>query len=250
MWRPRAPPRCQVPPRPVSDQAPATVANREPWRPGSRLARLRESHSYGPVLALIGVTFIFMFTAPDDSWARDILVLIECVTVATALWASGLGWARPALVLIVLGVSAAIVQLASSGSTATGLVELLDVLLVGATVAVIGLGVADQREVNRRSVSGAVCVYLLLGILYTYVYGAAAALGPGAFFAQGTDGTPAIRVYFSYVTLATLGYGDYTAAGRVGRALSVSEALLGQLYLVTIVALLVGNFGQIRRQAE
>ena len=47
-----------------------------------------------------------------------------------------------------------------------------------------------------------------------------------------------------YVTLATLGYGDYTAAAQPGRSFSVVEALLGQLYLVTIVALLVGRFGQ------
>ena len=90
---------------------------------------------------------------------------------------------------------------------------------------------------------GAVCIYLLLGLIFTFLYGAIAALGSGPFFAQGTDGTPSIRLYFSYVTLATLGYGDYTAANALGRSLSVSEALLGQLYLVTVIALLVGNMG-------
>jgi hypothetical protein len=115
-------------------------------------------------------------------------------------WASGIGWARPALGLIVL------------------------------------------------AASGAVCVYLLIGFLYTFAYGAVAALGSSDFFAQGTDGTTAIRVYFSYVTLATLGYGDYTAARTLGRSLAVSEALFGQLYLVTVVALLVGSFGQSRRE--
>ena len=64
-------------------------------------------------------------------------------------------------------------------------------------------------------------------------------------FASGTDGTQNARVYFSFTTLTTTGFGDYTAANRGGRALAVLEMLLGQLYLVTVIGLLVGN---LRRQ--
>jgi ion channel len=64
-------------------------------------------------------------------------------------------------------------------------------------------------------------------------------IGSPDFFAQGTDGSRALRLYFSYVTLATLGYGDYTPATNLGHMLAVSEALIGQLYLVTVVAVLV-----------
>jgi hypothetical protein len=66
-------------------------------------------------------------------------------------------------------------------------------------------------------------------------------LGSGHFFAQGTDGTRSLRLYFSFVTLATLGYGDYTPAGNLGHTLAVLEALIGQLYLVTVLALLVSR---------
>jgi len=66
-------------------------------------------------------------------------------------------------------------------------------------------------------------------------------IGSGPFFAQGTDGTMAERVYFSYATLATLGYGDFTPADTTGQMLAVSEALLGQIYLVTVVALVIGR---------
>ncbi len=66
-------------------------------------------------------------------------------------------------------------------------------------------------------------MYVLIGILFTFVYGAAAALGSGPFFAQGTDGTTSLRLYFSYVTLATLGYGDYTPAGNFGHTVSRSS---------------------------
>jgi hypothetical protein len=117
----------------------------------------------------------------------------------------------------------------------------LNALLLVAVGVVIGVGVFDQRMVNAQSILGAVCVYLLIGMLFTFVYGAAAALGSGDFFAQETDGTPALRLYFSYVTLATLGYGDYTAAGDLGHTLAILEALLGQIYLVTVVAVIVGR---------
>ena len=78
-------------------------------------------------------------------------------------------------------------------------------------------------------------------MLFTFVYAVLALQGAGPFFAQGTDGTPATRLYFSYTTLTTVGYGDYTAASDVGHTVAVSEALLGQLYLVTVVALLVSR---------
>lgn len=218
------------------------------WRPGSRVERLRASHSYGYLLLMIVATYVFIVAAPDRSWAHGALVLIESGTLALALWTSGIGWIRAASVLAVIGAFGAVLELAVGGSTIGGVAALMDVILVAATVVVIALGVVDQREINRKSVAGAVCVYLFIGIIFTFVYGATAAFGSGAFFAQGTDGTPADHIYFSYVTLATLGYGDYTAAGQPGRSFAVAESLFGQLYLVTIIALLVGHLGRPARE--
>jgi hypothetical protein len=99
-------------------------------------------------------------------------------------------------------------------------------------------------------VTGAVCVYVLIGLLFVYMYGVIAAVGSGDFFAQGTDGSRSLRLYFSYVTLATLGYGDYTAAGELGRTLAIVEALFGQLYLVTVIALLVSRIRSSREPAR
>jgi hypothetical protein len=141
----------------------------------------------------------------------------------------------------VLGCTVAALQLVDSSDALVGATGLLDATLVVVIGMVIGLGVVDQGTVNQQSVIGAICIYLQIGILFTFVYGAAAVLGSGDFFAQGTDGTPSLRLYFSYVTLATLGYGDYTTAGDLGHILSVTEAMLGQLYLVTVVAVVVGR---------
>jgi hypothetical protein len=57
-------------------------------------------------------------------------------------------------------------------------------------------------------------------------------------------------VYFSFVTLTTVGYGDLTASNEVGRAVAILEALAGQLYLVTIVALFVSNLGRERQRTQ
>jgi hypothetical protein len=66
------------------------------------------------------------------------------------------------------------------------------------------------------------------------------------FFAQHGPVDAVSYLYFSFLTLTTVGYGDLTAGNDLGRMLAVLEALLGQLYLVTIVAVLVANIGRER----
>ena len=217
------------------------------WRPGSRVERLRASHSYRAVLVLIVVTYVVIVSTPGTAVVRGALVAIESLTLGVALWTSGFGWRRAAVFLAAPVVIVAIVEILVGGTSAQGVDSLLGVVLVAVTMVVIAMGVFDQGEVNGQSVTGAICIYLFLGILFSYVYGAEAAIGSGRFFAQGTDGTPATRIYFSYVTLTTTGYGDYTPAAQPGRSFAIMEELLGQLYLVTVVALLVGRFGQRRR---
>jgi hypothetical protein len=196
------------------------------------------------VLVLIVIAFVFAASAPDSDWARAVFVLLESATLALAIWTSGVSRdLRVATVLGGVGVAAAVITLLTQGNAAAGAIWIVNVVLVVATVLAIGVGIVDQQEINQQSITGAISVYVLLGILFTFAYGAAAALGHGLFFAQGTDGTTSLRLYFSYVTLATLGYGDYTPAGNVGHTLAILEALLGQIYLVTVVAVLVGNMG-------
>jgi Ion channel len=210
--------------------------------PESRVSRLRSAHSYRFVLLLILASFIFIALAPEADWTRSIVVFLQSATLVVALWTSGMRrYVRGSLILVVLAVIAAVGLLFNPGDAvlaAVGLFELVLALMIAATVA---LGIVDQGEVNTQSVTGAICVYLLLGLMFTFVYGAVAALGTAPLFAQGTDGTLSLRMYFSYTTLATVGYGDYTARGNLGHMLSITEALFGQLYLVTVVALLVSR---------
>ena len=213
------------------------------WHPGARVARVRASHSYGLVLALIGVAFVFMSVAPNSTWADSVLLLLQSMTLVTALWTSGVARTDStlSLSLVALASLAALGLLVFGGNGFVGAVGLLSGVLTVATIGTVALGVVDQGEANVRAVTGAVCVYVLIGLLFVFLYGAIAKLGSGDFFAQGTDGTRSLRLYFSFVTLATLGYGDYTPAGSLGRTLAIVEALFGQLYLVTVIAVLVSR---------
>jgi voltage-gated potassium channel len=209
----------------------------------NRVARHRAAHSYGLVLGLIIIVFIFTSVAPNTSWADSTLVLLESLTLVVALWTSGIAQTNSKLSigLVTLATLFALALLIFGGTFFRSVVLVLAGLLTVATIAAIALGIVDQGEANVKAVTGAVCVYILIGLLFVYIYGVIAVAGSGDFFAQGTDGTRSLRLYFSYVTLATLGYGDYTPAHELGRTLSVVEALFGQLYLVTVVAVLVSR---------
>jgi Ion channel len=209
----------------------------------TRVGRLRAAHSYRVVLLLIVMLFVFASVAGDAGWTVSLLLLLAAATLATAIWTSGLGSLHSRAVIAVLAAAGtlAVAVLIWDHEDMVGASAIVTAVLILATIVTIAVGVVDQNDVNVQSVTGAICIYVLFGILFVFVYGAMAALGSGDFFAQGTDGTRALRLYFSFVTLATLGYGDYTPASNLGHSLAVVEALLGQLYLVTVLALLVSR---------
>jgi hypothetical protein len=97
-----------------------------------------------------------------------------------------------------------------------------------------------RGRVTLEAVFGVLCLYILVGMFFAFLYGAIDRIGQD-FFAQGAQATTSNCLYFSFTTLTTVGYGDFTAATNLGHTLSVSEALLGQIYLVTVVAVFVGN---------
>jgi hypothetical protein len=216
-----------------------------------RIERMRATHSYWAVLAAIFVVFFLAALLPDAAWATSLIVLVQSATLLTVIWTAG--WAMtektvPFAIATAAGLSAVINIFVEAKALTVVLGLLAGVLTVTIAVA-IAAGAVAQNEVNSRSVAGAICVYMLFGMLFMFLYGVLATLGHAPFFAQGTDGTRSTRLYFSYTTLATLGYGDYTAAANLGRSLAVLEALIGQLYLVTVVAVIVTRLGLPGRRA-
>jgi ion channel len=211
-----------------------------------RLERMRAAHSYWAVLAAIFVAFFLAALLPDAAWATSLIVLVQSATLLVVIWTAG--WAMrerivPFAIATAAGLAAA-VNVFWQGEALTAVLGLVAGVLTISIAVAIATGAIAQNEVNSRSVAGAICVYMLFGMLFMFLYGVLALLGHGPFFAQGTDGTRPLRLYFSFVTLATLGYGDYTPAGNLGHALAVLEALIGQLYLVTVVAVVVTRLGR------
>lgn len=122
---------------------------------------------------------------------------------------------------------------------------------VGALLAVVAPIAIVRRllshtTITRRTVAGALCLYLLVGLFFSFVFAVAGAIDP-PFFAQEPADHTVDYVYFSVTTITTTGYGDLTARASAGKMLAVSEALLGQLYLVGVVAILVSNIGWQRK---
>lgn len=115
------------------------------------------------------------------------------------------------------------------------------------TLAVVVLvQVFRAGPVNRHRILGAIAVYLLLGLAWGEAYSAVALVAPGAFHPVGGDvPEPERWLYYSFVTLTTVGYGDITPVGPLARSLAILEALTGQLYpailLARLVALEVGS---------
>jgi hypothetical protein len=206
------------------------------------------------VLALIVVSFAFAATASDAAWTTGVLVVLQGLTLIAAIWTSGLArtrsWLVFGLAMLTIAIALAVVSSAEGEADLTGAVGLVSALFIICVVVVIVRSIAWSPEVNAEIILGAICVYVSIGMIFLFAYGAVADIGSSAFFAQGGDGTRALRLYFSYVTLATLGYGDYTPATNIGHMLAVVEALLGQIYLVTVVALLVARLRVRPREAQ
>jgi hypothetical protein len=205
-------------------------------------------YRYGLVLLLAFVVVVFEVLTPGADWSRAIVVALQSVAllvvVATSQARSEVRRARATAVvvgalLVVVGVASGVVPED---------VSYLVIVLLNAAVPlslVTGLlRLVRSRGVTVQAVAGALAIYLLVGLLFAGVVSFIAHVDNAAYFAQGSDGSSSDRVYFSFTVLTTTGFGDFTAATSAGRALAVIEMLLGQIYLVTVIGILVGNMAR------
>jgi hypothetical protein len=141
--------------------------------------------------------------------------------------------------------------LAATGETlGTGESRVMSLMLValGPPALVVGLlrSLRASGRIGVEAVTGVLALYMLIGMFFAFLYGAIDNLGGSPFFANGASATVSHCTYFSFTTLTTVGYGDFTARTDLGHTLAVFEALIGQIYLVTVVSLIVSNLGRAR----
>jgi len=217
------------------------------------LAR-RDRQRYGLLLLAILSAFLVQGVASPGPWEQVFVTVLLALTLLLALWAaeSKPSVMRPALGIAALVVIASITE-AIAGDVDGAAARLANLLLVVLAPPAIVVGVVRslraQGGVTIEAVFGVLCLYILVGMGFAFVYGAMANFS-GNFFAGGQAATGARCLYFSFTTLTTVGYGDFTAATNLGHTLSVMEALVGQIYLVTIVSLIVSNLRPRRATAD
>jgi ion channel len=203
---------------------------------------LRPWRGYGLVLVLLVTSFIWA-AASDTRFDRGGRVVLGAATLLLALRAAGVK--RQVIAIVSIPVGAAVVGtliVAGGGIEDVAATAIINGLLVAAIPVAVFYDLNRTRAVTPHIITGLLCVYLVIGLFFTLLYRAVDHFQPGSFFAQTHTATNDTYLYFSFVTLTTVGYGDLTPAHDLGRTIAIIEALTGQLYLVTVVALAVSHF--------
>jgi hypothetical protein len=183
------------------------------------------------------------------SWGLDLLILLNLLLLFT--FVRGRVNVRVGLILFVLFFVSSwfseisVFRYLSFGSQAYGVA-----LLIMGTLTCFRAAFLGGRTVDHERIYASLSLYLVLGLIFTLLFALIEKILPASFhyetFTAGEPGNKTLSqlMYFSYVTLATLGYGDITPVSGPARGLAILEALIGQLYLVLVVARLVSLYSQ------
>lgn len=229
---------------------PIPLLRRLDLRWAGKLASERQQrllHNYGLVLIFIALNITVQMAATLGEEARVVSVVLYGFTLTTATLAAGESkrviWAARIVAGILIAASAgASIGSADLGPYATR-ISMLVLVLVVPVVIVRGLVkyTASGGGVTVTTMYGVLCIYLLLGLAFAASYGLIAQVGGSQFFVSGAN-TMQNYLFFSFTTLTTTGYGNLIPSGGLGLALATLESLIGQIYLVTIVAAIVSQF--------
>jgi Ion channel len=199
---------------------------------------------FGLLLLLLIVAYLLSaFVAGGYVSVIQIVLFLAVTTLAIRSGQVGRRTARLVITVAVGGSAFAItLALTHSADASAAVANLWAAMMLLFGVVLIVRRVLAQPTVTLQSIFGAISAYMIIGLMFAAVFSAMNKFGNGTFFAGGRTGNVKTFQYFSFTTLTTLGYGDYTAAGSGGQAVAVIEAMLGQIFLATLVARLVAAF--------
>ncbi|MET4639558.1 ion channel [Mycetocola sp. 2940] len=217
----------------------ATDTGRSIWQSG-----------YWLVLALLTVSYVLcaIQTSPNPSL---IALLFQLVTVAATLWVAQvkpsirrLGWA----ILTAVGLAVVIVQLGGVEGRLLGVILSTASMLayLVAPVAIIAHQ-ARKMRVDGQTFLAAISAYIMVGMFFTFAYSLAALSTAQPLFGEGDEDTLTSRLFFSFTTLTTTGYGNLVPVGALAQSVAIMEAIAGQLFLVVVVARVVSGWQPQRR---
>lgn len=217
-----------------------------PGGDASRASSPAPQFRYGAVLSLMAFTVVFLIAAPTANWSRAVGIAIEGVALVTTVATSRARESvrRRRALIVGLATVAAVLLIAFGllphwfvSLVALGLTTAIPVALVRGL-----LRLMKQHGVTVQAVAGSLAIYLSVGLIFAWIVGFISQITSTPYFAQHTNGTQGEKIYFSFSVLTTTGFGDYTPATPAGHAFAVIEMLTGQLYLVTVIGLLIGSF--------
>ena len=201
---------------------------------------------YGILLLILVVTYLLSaFTVASLVSAVQVLLFLAVVLIALRHGRLHRKAARAVGVGLLLGsVISAILQVVDFTGYGAALASAWTALILVLAVIVILRQVLIQPDITLQSIFGVLSAYMMIGLIFSAVYVSMWKFGGSSFFTGVTQNDTNTKEfqYFSFTTLTTLGYGDFTAAGDGGRAVAVLEAMAGQMFLATLVARLVAGF--------
>lgn len=210
--------------------------------PGPAGDRADPSGRFGLLLlVLISSYLVSAFTAGRFVAALQVVLFTAAALLALRNSAASRRTVRLAFAGVLVG-AAIILALSLTTTTGIGIAFIWVAFVLLFAVVVIVYRVLSFGTVTLQSIYGALSAYLIIGLMFAASYAAVDHLSGGQFFAHGQPASTQTFQYFSFTTLTTLGYGDFTAAHNAGRAFAVLEALTGQVFLATLVARLVAAF--------
>jgi Ion channel len=214
--------------------------------------QLRRGDSYGLLLGLIMLTYVVMALVDHDAlWARFAVSAMLGAVLLLALHTSHVRERAFRVCAVIVGVAvlSTLLQAVFDRRTNDGTTFVMFFLVIAAPIVILNR-IVRHRVIGRETILGAVCVYVLLGIVFAGIYGAINDIDGGQFFAQRVVQSNVDFLYFSFVVLTTLGFGDLTPKPDIARVIVTFEALIGQVFLVTLVARLMALYGLERRQSS
>jgi ion channel len=214
---------------------------------GVRAQVVRAVDSYASLLTLLLANFFLLELVDDRRWGSIGSTLLGAVALAVAISDPNTGHRlrRRDGLTIAAAVALSSVVLFTTSTRLVGLSYLIPVaLLATATLPVTLARVLSHRKITFETILGAVCIFVLVALLFAFAYLAIEGTQTKPFFRQGGAHDQGDYLYFSFVVITTLGFGDLTPRSGLPQALVVVEALLGQIFLVTLVARLVTLWGR------
>lgn len=212
-------------------------------RPGERWSRFatRVANAFGLVLLLVIAIYVLASLAPYTDWGALALAVVTaaCAIVGLISAEAGPRLLRGSIALGALAVALALAAALGAGSRVLATSALAGALLLATAAGKVLGAVLSEHEVGFRTILGAISVYMIFGLLFTSLYVIIDRLQSGAFFIDEAGSHTGDYIFFSFTTLTTTGYGNLVPAAQPGKMFAGLEMLLGQIFLVTLIAGLV-----------